>query len=168
MSNDDFSLDCGQELDDSESVIDQALIDQDQQVSDDAILTQVSTDLVSSCEEDKTLSQESATTDQFCSQAVSDICSQVTLYKHDQLDLDIAVFKNQLTSVINSQASPPEMNDQLNSYSDSSSIDFDSILSNTASATDNQDDHSTNDHFNGFNVEASVRGRGGRGGVRLM
>lgn len=160
MSNDDFSLDCGQKLGDSESVI-----DQDQQVSDNAILTQVLTDLVSSCEEDKTLSQESVTTDQFCSQAVSDICSQDTLYKHDQLDLDIMVFKNQLTSVINSQASPPEMNDQLNSYSDSSSIDFDATLSDTASATD---DHSTNDHFDGFNVEASVRGRGGRGGVRLM
>ncbi|XP_019849566.1 PREDICTED: uncharacterized protein LOC109580620 [Amphimedon queenslandica] len=107
--------------------------DTDHQLLDETMLTQVSSDIV--------FSQSSNTTDQCCSQIVSDISSQGTIRELDHVDADIKTFYDQLASQISSQEFSLEINDEYSTDS-SSSIDFDALLSNSVSAVSHDTDSS--------------------------
>ena len=109
--------------------------DNDHQLLDESMLTQTSSGIV--------FSQSSNTTDQCCSQIVSDISSQGTIRDLDHIDADIKTFYDQLASQI-SQEFSPEINAEYSTDS-SSSIDFDALLSNSVSAVSHDTDSS---HYN--------------------
>ena len=113
------------------------------------MLTQVSSGIY--------LSQISNTTDQCCSQFVSDISSQGTICELDHVDTDIKMFYDQLASQFSSQGFSPAINDEY--LTDSlSSIDFDALLSNSASAMscDTDSTHSvTNNNLIESNTDSS-------------